>query len=194
MASESTPSHDTPSVLSDTVPVKCGSVTGELYLDKLRESAGNKGSVKCILSNSDWFTPVEFESLGGKGKSKNRRRSIYHEKTSLGIFLAPQILAPLVDSTRALSSSQSRTPSPARTPPTSRVFDPVLAFIKAYRLRGDNVTLKQLVLSTFDPTSLDTAHKLLWDTCGGELQGIGLSYQKRRGSEKLQLACLQIFC
>ena len=50
---------------SQTIAVKCGTATGELYLEKLSSAAGNKGSAKCIFSNSIWYSPVEFEALGG---------------------------------------------------------------------------------------------------------------------------------
>ena len=39
--------------------------------------------------------------------------------------------------------------------------DPVLAFIKAYRLKGDLVGLKQVVCSRFDSSSLGSAHRHL---------------------------------
>ena len=53
--------------------------------------------MKCILSHSNWFTPVKFESLGGKEKSKNWRRSIYHGNTQLGNYLSS-----LADNARGL--------------------------------------------------------------------------------------------
>ena len=39
---------------SQTVAVKCGTATGDLYLEKLSSATGNnnKGSAKCILSNT----------------------------------------------------------------------------------------------------------------------------------------------
>ena len=61
MASQS----DKSSPDDETIAVKCGTATGELYLDKLSSAAGNKGSAKCIFSNSIWYSPVEFEALGG---------------------------------------------------------------------------------------------------------------------------------
>ena len=71
----------------NSIPVKCGSVCGVLYLDKIKVT-GNKGSLKCIRANPLWYSPVEFESLGGKSKSKCWRRSIFHENVQLGIFLS----------------------------------------------------------------------------------------------------------
>ena len=56
------------------VPVKCGSASGIIHLDKLKvSSAGNKGGIKCILCDSAWYTPVEFENLGGGGRGVSRR-------------------------------------------------------------------------------------------------------------------------
>ena len=43
---------------SEIVAVKCGSATGDLYLEKFEGATGSKGGVKCILSHSNWFTPV----------------------------------------------------------------------------------------------------------------------------------------
>ena len=62
--------------VSQTVAVKCGTATGELYLEKLSSATGNKGSAKCILSNPIWYSPVEFEALGGRAKSKKWQKSV----------------------------------------------------------------------------------------------------------------------
>ena len=171
--------------LESAVSVKCGSVCGILYLDKLK-SKGHKGSLKCIYSGGTWYTPVEFECLGGKAKSKNWRKSILHDNVQLGIFLTS------VDFPGTRSGSQSpRQLSPLRTCATDKstlLIDPVLAFIKAFRLKGDNVKLKQAVISRFDSLSLSTAHRLLWDTCGSDLELLGLSFHQRRASEKRQLS------
>ena len=48
--------------------------------------------------------------------------------------------------------------------------------------------MKLAVLSTFDPSSLATAHKTLWAHCGDDLKQLGLSYHLRCGSEKRQVA------
>lgn len=68
------------------------------------------------------------------------------------------------------------------------IVDPALAFIKAYRLRGDAVGLKQAVLSVFDSTSLATAYKSLWDNCEADLLLCGYTFHQRRTSEKRQAA------
>ena len=58
------------------------------------------------------------------------------------------------------------------------LIDPVLAFIKAYRLRGDSAGLKQSVCSS-------SAHRRLWDYCSKELEQLGLPYHARCGSDRL---------
>ena len=166
-----------------TVSVKCGSATGVLYVDKLNAS-GSKVAQKCILSDSAWYTPAEFEGLGGKGKSKNWKKSIYREGscTPLGTYLAS------IGSVCARSCSASPIQRRSRgSCSNSFLSDPILAFIKAYRLKGDLVGLKQEVCSQFDPSSLGSAHKLLWDFCGSDLEQLGLPFHARRGSDKRQV-------
>ena len=181
---------DVPSTLvteqdsSSYISVKCGSASGDLYLEKLRGST-QWGGIKCIFYDSSWVTPIEFESHGGKTKSKNWRRSIYHNNTQLGVFLSS---CSFLNTSRS-SPSISRSPSP--NPGNlfdGKLIDPVLAFIKAYRLKGDKLGLKQAVLSAFDPTILARAHKNLWDFCKDNLVHLGLSYHARRSSEKRVVA------
>ena len=86
-----------------------------------------------------------------------------------------------------------RTLSPSRTElfhqsSNNVIIDPVLAFVKAYRLKGNTVGLKQAVLSHFDPSCLNNAHKLLWNTNGDILEQMDLSYHARRGSDKCQVS------
>lgn len=173
---------------SEIIAVKCGSATGELYLEKFKGATGSKGGVKCILSHSKWFTPVEFESLGGKEKSKNWRHSIYHGNTQLGNYLSS-----LADNGRGLSpihsSSRSQSPAPIHdgplTPPvSSSLINPLLAFIKAYRLRGDVSGLRNALLSVVDSSRLVDAHKSLWQHCKNDLEELGLSFKNRRDSNK----------
>ena len=89
-----------------SISVNCGIVTGELFPDKLKGvRASNWGSVKCILSNSVWCTPIEFECQGGKPKSRNWRRSIYQVMSNWvpisppppSYFLSAIILHPSLD-------------------------------------------------------------------------------------------------
>ena len=126
-------------------------------------------------------TPIEFESHSGKIKSKNWRRSIYHNNTQLGVFLSSCSF--LTTSRSSPSISRSPSPNPGNLF-DGKLIDPVLAFIKAYRLKGDKLGLKQAVLSAFDPTVLARAHKNLWEFCKDDLVHLGLSYHARRSSEK----------
>ena len=45
------------------------------------------GTSKCILSGSTWYTPSEFEFLGGKAKAKNWKRSIKFNNSPLSVLL-----------------------------------------------------------------------------------------------------------
>ena len=71
--------------------------------------------------------------------------------------------------------------------------DPVLAFIKAFRLRGSSSNLKLAALSKFDSVVMCKAKKALWDSdCSSLLTVAGLSYQQRRGSEKRSQAAADL--
>jgi len=60
------------------------------------------------------------------------------------------------------------------------LIDPVLAFIKAFRLRGSSENLKMAALSKFDK-----AKEALWDSEGSSLlTKAGLCFQQCRGSGK----------
>ena len=56
-----------------------------LYMDKIN-APGNEGSLKCIHSGSNWYSPIEFEILGVRLKSRNWRRSIMHSAGRLPLF------------------------------------------------------------------------------------------------------------
>ena len=62
--------------------------------------------------------------------------------------------------------------------------DGVLAFIKAYRLKGDNSSLKSKVAERFDASLVADAKKKLWESCSALLTRAGLSYHVRRSSER----------
>ena len=67
-------------------------------------------------------------------------------------------------------SPLSKSPNPCRTSSVSNLLvDPALAFIKAYRLKGDKLGLKQAVLAAFDAASLGSAHTNIWDSCRDDL-------------------------
>ena len=62
--------------------------------------------------------------------------------------------------------------------------NPVLAFIKAFRLKGDVTSLKQALSESFSLSEIVYALKMLWDHSQSELESAGFTYQQRRGSDK----------
>ena len=107
--------------------------------------------------------PVEFESLGGKSKSGKWRQSI---KTSNNLSIATYLSSLGIDISRFQSPARSVSPSlfsqPSNVTNPAFIISPLLAFVKAFRLRGDISTLKQAVTAHFDTPSLIDAHKHLW--------------------------------
>ena len=149
----------------DSITVKCGTTVGSLYLDKLSAVSNPSAfkSTKCILSNSTWYSPGEFESLGGKVKSKHWKRSIFYGNVQLGTYLASIGLDTPPKTSTTPSRGSSPVPSLVDSSISGQLRSPILAFIKAYRLRGVASGLRNAVLSVFDSTSLVAAHKLLWE-------------------------------
>lgn len=71
--------------------------------------------------------------------------------------------------------------------------DPVLAFVKAFRLRGSNDSLKRSALAKFDDELMSKAKRELWESdCSGQLRAAGLPYQARRGSGKRSQAAADL--
>ena len=183
-----TPTHPGfPNILSDNVHedyvlVTCGSTVGKLFFNKLKNCTGKLGSVSCILkADNSWCSPSELESLGGKAKSKNWKRSIcldgkplLHCFVHLGLSDPGRAAEPLL---------QSQPPSL----PDKQLINPVLAFVKAFRLKGDNTSLKSAIATRFDTGVLSSAIKALWDFSGPDLSRLGLTYQSRRNADKQQL-------
>ena len=110
--------------------VTCGSTDGKLFFNKLKNCACKLGSVSCILKgDNSWCSPNEFESLGGRVKSKNWKRSICFDGKPLLHCLAHLGLG---DPGRPAESPQSQSPAL----PEQQLINPVLAFVKAFRLKG----------------------------------------------------------
>ena len=156
-ASVSGQSHD-----QNEIPVKCGAIEGSLHLDKLGAGqSGREGSVKCIYcsSKSRWVTPIEFESLGGKSRSGKWKQSI---KTNNNVSIGMHLSALGSDVSRSYSHSHAAVPpspslnltSSVSVDDTSSIVSPLLAFVKAHRLRGSTTNLKQLQLILTSPPSL----------------------------------------
>ena len=122
--------------------------------------------------------------MGGKSKSKKWTRSIYHSNFQFGLasidilsdrsvllFRELPVILPVLLLLLTVASQLS---------------DPVLAFIKPYRLRGDMLGLKQAVFSSFDASSLSAAYKSLWEFCNEDLELLNFTHHERRGSAKRQ--------
>ena len=117
-----------PTIGSDSngsfITVECGSVSGQLYIDRLPKER-SKHVCQCVLSASRWYTPLEFEILGGKS-AKKWKSSLSHGGRPLSDYnlaystaVAPQASIPVHAATQAEGTM---------------IIDVVLAFIKAYRL------------------------------------------------------------
>ncbi|KII63313.1 Deformed epidermal autoregulatory factor 1 [Thelohanellus kitauei] len=74
----------------DVIIVRCREMSAELH--KSRLGSGSKG--KCIKMGESWLTPSEFESLAGRGSSKDWKRSIRFGGHTLQKLIEEGILAP----------------------------------------------------------------------------------------------------
>ena len=70
--------------------------------------------------------------------------------------------------------------------------EPVLAFIKAFRIWGDQNALKQAALSRFNISMLASAKKALWECCNDDLTMLDLPFTQRRSSEKRSQAAADL--
>ena len=66
---------------------------------------------------------------------------------------------------------------------SSHIVNPVLAFLKAFRLRGDKDSLKSRICERFSGSSVSDAKKLLWDCCSHSFVSLDLQYSSRRDSD-----------
>ncbi|CAH1799559.1 unnamed protein product [Owenia fusiformis] len=75
-----------------TLPIRCKNTSGELHKDKF----GSGGRGKCIKTDNDpnWYTPTEFESVCGRGSSKDWKRSIRYGGRILQCLIEDGILQP----------------------------------------------------------------------------------------------------
>ena len=72
----------------------------------------------------------------------------------------------------------------------SLLVNPVLAYVKAFRLRGDSDSLKHAALGKFAPALLAEAKKILWDKCS--LSSLGLLLTSRCTTEKRSQAAADL--
>ena len=137
------------------------------------------GSTKFIFCNDAWCTPNELEAMGGKARNKNWKKSLRRMGKPLLYALALLPIKPSV---------ASPSPSPGESS-TSYNFlvNPVLAYIKVHRLRGDDAHLKNSLADKFDHFKQVSALKLIWDHCRSDLEKAGLKYTNRRSTDKVHL-------
>ena len=64
------------------------------------------------------------------------------------------------------------------------LIDVPLAFIKAFRLRGDKVNLTSIVLERFDQAEIEQSKQSLWEECQSDLDAGGLCFYQRRSSDR----------
>ena len=131
--------ESSPSVDSDTIMVKCGPLEGVFSLDKYVASGSSGKLAKRVkpISSQEWVTPSEFESLGGK-KAKKWRESI--SVSSKGCNIGTHLRS-ISSASSPVVKSRENSPCPASVT-SSFIVDPVLSFIKAFRLRDDKAKLK----------------------------------------------------
>ena len=67
------------------------------------------------------------------------------------------------------------------------LINPVLAFVKAFHLKGDNTSLRSAIAARFDTGVPSSAIRALWDFSGPDLSRLGLAYQSHRNADKQQL-------
>ncbi len=88
------------------------------------------------------------------------------------------------DRSNILSQSQSQN-EPGLSSPF--LANPVLTFVKAFRLKGDTSRLSSLLAARFSVTLLVDALKDLWRYCNADLIRLDFTYHARRSSDPVQL-------
>ena len=164
--------------------------------------------VHCYTSRK-WYSPSEFESLAGR-KARKWRQSLHHQGKPLAMFSISGSLSSSQGDHSVMSASSQDVTGSRSTPVSGLVLqsavsdnnhssdravsvgtscdlfivDTVLSFVKAYRLKGDNNSLKIKVYERFSGASVSAAKKLLCDSCAQALRSLNVPYQQRRDSDK----------
>ena len=92
-----------------------------------------------------------------------------------------------VDKTRSQSFAMRSVSTPGTISSSSFLVNPILAFVKAYKLRGDSANLSSTLSAKFDACTVDEALKSLWAFCHADLARLGFTYHARRSSDPVQL-------
>ena len=114
------------------------------------------------------------------------KRSICYDGKPLLQCLAHLGLNDLGRSVEPHSQSLSQSLSQSQLP-IQQLINPVLTFVKAFCLKGDNASLKSVIASRFDAATVSLAVKALWEFSGNDLSRLGLVYHSRRNTDKQQL-------
>ena len=166
---------------------------------------------KCVLVGGKWYTPSEVETLGGEKARKSKESLLHNGKplteynltcpaTTQDIHIATVPTHNTVTSVRSVSPCSDVSLHSNNSPCTltsmsstsnmvsvgtncTFLIDSALAFIKAFRLKGDANSLKRIVYERFSSDAVDTA-KSLCDSCGQLLEEAGMPYQSRRDSDR----------
>ncbi|XP_065842757.1 uncharacterized protein [Oscarella lobularis] len=83
VAVATTSGGDAPTVLPDRLPIVCGDRHAVLHRRKLGQ--GSRGP--CIEYNGDWLTPNQFQAIAGRTTSKDWKRSIRYNGTSIKRYI-----------------------------------------------------------------------------------------------------------
>ena len=155
---------------------------------------GKHGS-KCVLSDSKWYTPQEFQKLGDKSARK-WKMSLTHRGRPLSEY-SLDCCATATDAVGFVSNTPSSAAAATQStniPSNSAIaaessntmlIDVPLAFIKAFRLRGDKVNLRSIVLERFDQAAIiEQSKQSLWEACKSDLDAGGLCFHQRRSSDR----------
>lgn len=97
---------------AELLPVTCGNLKGVLHKDKFKQGISVK-SIQC--QNGNWFTPSEFEMMGGYGKSKNWKLSLRCHNWPLKLLIQRKFLPnpPRIHRKRKEQRTQNLHRSPA---------------------------------------------------------------------------------
>eukprot|EP00072_Mus_musculus_P075343 XP_017177106.1 PREDICTED: SP140 nuclear body protein family member isoform X3 [Mus musculus] len=97
---------------AELLPVTCGNLKGVLHKEKFKQGISVK-SIQC--QNGNWFTPSEFEMMGGYGKSKNWKLSLRCHNWPLKLLIQRNFLPnpPRIHRKRKEQRTQNLHRSPA---------------------------------------------------------------------------------
>ena len=107
--------------------------------------------------------------------------SVVVEDTNTSSACSPVPPLSTTDNTLTSQHSPMNNMSSAHQP---FLVNPVLSFIKAFRLKSDMDTLKRVAADRFSCTAVDSAKKDLWNFCSEELLTANLPFHSRRDSDK----------